>query len=132
MRLRGSVTAAIHNSAVTGYDVTCARIDDSDTDGDSSTPKLDTPIMMKNFLCDTAGVAFNKEMPLEGSTVIEEAVIMDSNYAITNDSASVTAEAIAPQDNGSSFVFDSTDYIGAVKPGAVSYTHLTLPTICSV
>ena len=69
MRLRGSVTAAIHNSAVTGYDVTCARIDDSDTDGDSSTPKLDTPIMMKNFLCDTAGVAFNKEMPLELSLI---------------------------------------------------------------
>ena len=128
MRLRGSVTAAIHNSAVTGYDVTCARIDDSDTDGDSSTPKLDTPIMMKNFLCDTAGVAFNKEMPLEGSTVIEEAVIMDSNYAITNDSASVTAEAIAPQDNGSSFVFDSTDYIGAVKPGETPwYAEWAIP-----
>ena len=44
MRLRGSVTAAIHNSAVTGYDVTCARIDDSDDDGDANTPKIDTPI----------------------------------------------------------------------------------------
>ena len=41
---------------------------------------------------------------------------MNSNYAITNDSASITGDAITPQDNGSSFVFDSTDYIGAVKP----------------
>ena len=128
MRLRGSVTAAIHNSAVTGYDVTCARIDDSDTDGDSSTPKLDTPITMRNFLCDTAGVAFNKELPVEGSTIIEEAVIMDSNYAITNDSASVTGDAITPQDNGSSFVFDSTDYIGAVKPGETPwYAEWAIP-----
>ena len=86
MRLRGSVTTAIHNSTVTGYDVTCARIDDSDTDGDSSTPKLDTPIMMKNFLCDTAGVAFNKEMPLEGSTVIEEGISFDETMAIVNTS----------------------------------------------
>ena len=121
MRLRGSVTAAIHNSAVTGYDVTCARIDDSDTDGDSSTPKLDTPITMRNFLCDTVGVAFNKEQPLDGSSVIEETVIMDSNYAITNDAAAVTAEAIAPQDTGSSFVFDSTDFVGAVKPGTTPW-----------
>ena len=58
MRLRGSVTAAIHNSAVTGYDVTCARIDDSDHDNDSATAKIDTPITMRNFLCDTAGAAF--------------------------------------------------------------------------
>ena len=121
MRLRGSVTAAIHNSAVTGYDVTCARIDDSDTDGDSSTPKLDTPITMRNFLCDTVGVAFNKEQPVDGSSVIEETIIMDSNYAITNDSAAVTAEAIAPQDTGSSFVFDSTDFVGAVKPGTTPW-----------
>ena len=41
---------------------------------------------------------------------------MNSNYAITNDSASVTGDAITPQDNGSSFVFDLTDYICAVKP----------------
>ena len=83
---------------------------------------------MRNFLCDTAGVAFNMELPVEGSTIIEEAVIMDSNYAITNDSASVTGDAITPQDNGSSFVFDSTDYIGAVKPGeTLWYAEWAIP-----
>ena len=128
MRLRGSVTAAIHNSAVTGYDVTCARIDDSDTDGDSSTAKLDTPITMRNFLCDTVGVAFNKEMPVDGSTVVEEAIVLDDNYAITNGSASVTAEPITAQDNGSDFEFDATDFIGAVKEGATPwYSEWAIP-----
>lgn len=128
MRLRGSVTAAIHNSAVTGYDVTCARIDDSDTDGDSSTAKLDTPITMRNFLCDTVGVAFNKEMPVDGSTVIEEAIVLDDDYAITNASASVTAEPITAQDNGSDFEFDATDFIGAVKEGATPwYSEWAIP-----
>jgi hypothetical protein len=128
MRLRGSVTAAIHNSAVTGYDVTCARIDDSDTDGDSSTAKLDTPITMRNFLCDTVGVAFNKEMPVDGSTVIEEAIVLDDNYAITNGSASVTAEPITAQDNGSDFEFNATDFIGAVKEGATPwYSEWAIP-----
>lgn len=128
MRLRGSVTAAIHNSAVTGYDVTCARIDDSDTDGDSSTAKLDTSITMRNFLCDTVGVAFNKEMPVDGSTVIEEAIVLDDDYAITNASASVTAEPITAQDNGSDFEFDATDFIGAVKEGATPwYSEWAIP-----
>ena len=128
MRLRGSVTAAIHNSAVTGYDVTCARIDDSDTDGDSSTAKLDTPITMRNFLCDTVGVAFNKEMPVDGSTVIEEAIVLDDDYAITNGSASLTAEPITAQDNGSDFEFDATDFIGAVKEGATPwYSEWAIP-----
>ena len=128
MRLRGSVTAAIHNSAVTGYDVTCARIDDSDTDGDSSTPKLDTPITLRNFLCDTVGVAFNKKMPVDGSTVVEEAIVLDDNYAITNGSASVTAEPITAQDNGSDFEFDATDFIGAVKEGATPwYSEWAIP-----
>ena len=121
MRLRGSVTAAIHNSAVTGYDVTCARIDDSDHDNDSATAKIDTPITMRNFLCDTAGAAFNKEEPVSTDSVILEAVVLDANKAITNASASVTAEAITAQDNGSSFVFDSTDYIGAVKAGEIPW-----------
>ena len=121
MRLRGSVTAAIHNSAVTGYDVTCARIDDSDNDGDSNTPKIDTPITLNNFLCDTVGVVFNKEEPVAGSTVTEEVIVLDANYAITNDSASVPATDITALDNGSGFVFDSTDFVGAVKEGATPW-----------
>ena len=128
MRLRGSVTASIINSAVTGYDVTCARIDDSDTDGNTATDKLDTPITLVNFLCDTAGVAFNKELPISSATVIEEAVVLDSDYAITNASATVAATAITAQDNGSGFVFDSTDYIGAVKEGSTPwYAEWAIP-----
>ena len=74
MRLRGSVKA-IHNSAVTGYDVTCIRIDDSG-DNDSATAKLDTPITLNNFICDTVGVTFNKEDPVAGSVIEEELVLM--------------------------------------------------------
>ncbi len=128
MRLRGSVTAAIHNAAVTCYEVTCARIDDSDHDADGTTTKLDTPITLNNFLCDTAGKAFNKELPISSATVIEEAVVLDSDYAITNASATVAATAITAQDNGSGFVFDSTDYIGAVKEGSTPwYAEWAIP-----
>ena len=110
MRLRGSVTAAIHNSAVTGYDLTCARIDDSDHDNDSATAKIDTPITLNNFICDTSGVAFNKELPVSTDSVIEEGISFDSNYAIVNAAASLdAATAITAQDNGSSFVFDETN-----------------------
>lgn len=114
MRLRGSVTAAIHNSAVTGYvDVTA---------------KLDTPITMGNFLCDTIGVTFNKEMPVDGSSVVEETIVLDDNYAITNASAEVTAEAITTQDNGSTFQFDATDFVGAVKEGTTPwYAEWAIP-----
>ena len=123
MRVRGSVTAAIHNTAVTGYKTTCARIDDSDTDGDSATPKQDTPVTMKNFLCDDgAAVTFNKESPIDGGTnIIQEDITLDSNFAVTNASASVAAEGIASQDNGSGFSFDATDVIGAVKPGTTPW-----------
>ncbi len=120
MRLRGSVTAAIHNSAVSGYDETCARIDDSDHDLDGATPKIDTPITMNNFLCDTDGVAFNKEDPVAGSTVIEETITFDSNYGITNASANVGPTLIDANDNGSNFVFDQTSFIGAVDPSAAT------------
>ena len=128
MRLRGSVTAAIHNSAVSGYDETCARIDDSDHDLDDNTPKIDTPITMNNFLCDTVGVAFNKEDPIDTATVIEEAITFDSNYGITNASANVGETTIEAYDNGSGFVFDSTDYIGAVKAGETPwYSEWVIP-----
>ena len=123
MRLRGSVTAQIHNSAVTGYDVTCARIDDSDHDSDSSTAKLDTPITFQNFLCDTTGGAFNKEQPIAGSTVVEGPISVDraAGYAITDASASVGITTIPATDNGSGFVFDETDYVGPVKEGEIPW-----------
>jgi hypothetical protein len=128
MRLRGSVTAAIHNSAVTGYKTTCARIDDSNHDLDGTTDKIDTPITMNNFLCDTDGVTFNKEQPVDGSTVIDEEIKFDSKYGITNASANVGETTIEAYDNGSGFVFDSTDYIGAVKAGETPwYSEWVIP-----
>ena len=128
MRLRGSVTAAIHNSAVADYDVTCIRIDDSDHDSDDTTAKIDTPITLNNFLCDTVGATFNKEDPIDTTTVFEEAIVFDSNYAITNVSANVGVTAIEAFDNGSGFVFDSTDFIGAVKAGETPwYAEWAIP-----
>jgi hypothetical protein len=128
MRLRGSVTAAIHNSAVADYDVTCIRIDDSDHDSDDTTAKIDTPITLNNFLCDTVGATFNKEDPIDSSTVVEETIVFDSNYAITNVSANVGETVIEAFDNGSGFVFDSTDFIGAVKAGETPwYAEWAIP-----
>jgi len=44
-----------------------------------------------------------------------------SDGQTVNASASVGATTISAHDNGSSFVFDSTDFIGAVKPGATPW-----------
>ena len=129
MRIRGSVTANIYNSAVTGYDNTCARIDDSDHDGSSATAKIDTPATFTNFICDTAGTPFLKEDPTVASSgIVLEGISLDANLAITNASASVAATTITAVDNGSGFVFDSTDYVGAVKAGETPwYEGWTLP-----
>jgi hypothetical protein len=129
MRIRGSVTANIYNSAVAGYDNTCARIDDSDHDGNSATAKIDTPATFTNFICDTAGTPFLKEDPAVGSTgIVIEGINFDANLAITNASASVAPTTITAVNNGSGFVFDSTDYVGAVKAGETPwYEGWTLP-----
>ena len=51
--------------------------------------------------------------------VIEEGISFDENMAIVNTSALLDSPSeITPQDNGSSFVFDETRYIGAVDPSS--------------
>jgi hypothetical protein len=83
---------------------------------------------LNNFLCDTVGATFNKEDPIDSSTVFEETIVFDSHYAITNVSANVGETVIEAFDNGSGFVFDSTDFIGAVKAGETAwYAEWAIP-----
>ena len=69
------------------------------------------------------------------ATAVEEARQV---AAVTRDTASISVEVTAVADAASGEVVgDDGTVLGVaalitVQPGAVSYTHLTLPTICSV
>ena len=62
----------------------------SDDDGDSNTPKIDTPITLNNFLCDTVVLPLTRNC-FAGSTVTEEGISFDENLAIVNSSAMLGA-----------------------------------------
>ena len=47
----------------------------------------------------------------------DSTVTVDAAYALTDAEANVGSTDIPAIDNGSGFEFDSTDYVGAVKPG---------------
>jgi hypothetical protein len=115
MRLRGSLTARIYNSAVLNFD-DCVRIDDSDHDNNDATDKVASNVMLSNVIgqCDDKFYA-KRDADSEVGTVGAAVVDLDEAVALT---ASTVAEIdFAEVDNGSGFVFDNTTYVGAVAPG---------------
>ncbi len=119
MRLRGSLTVGIFNSAVIGFDTGCIRIDDSNTDG---VPGVDSfsNVSLTNVLGDCGQSMFYTNARTADTAVnAGSATLMtDAAYALTQPAATLgSGTVIAPVNNGSGFVFDSTDFIGAVKPG---------------
>ena len=118
MRLRGSLTTNIFNSAVKGFATGCIRIDDSDTNGDTVVDSFSV-VGLTNVLgdCDAGGFYDKRAADSETNTVHLDFDV-DAAYALTNAAATLgSGTAITPVNNGSGFVFDSTDFIGAVKPG---------------
>jgi hypothetical protein len=128
MRLRGAVTASIFNSSVSNFDIGCARIDDADVNGDGSNV-ISSNITLVNFLGNCEDGLFQKRDPDTVSNVQALTLSYDTNLAIQESAAQLgTAPVINAVNNGSGFVFDQTDYVGAVDPnGDAWWMGWTLP-----
>lgn len=114
MRLRGDVNTNIWNSAVSGYG-DCVRIDSGDN-------------VFVNFIgsCDesfwddkTSGASITAT---NATDVAGGQLEFDDLLAIMNMEARLDAPVtnITAVDNGSGFIFDVTDYVGAVNPDAMA------------
>ena len=126
VRFRGAVTVNFVNSVVATADENkgCIRIDDADIDGKGAGTVIeDTPVNIVNVIASNCGTSstYPKADPLTETGLVEEVADFDTAWALTNTAATLaTAPTITATDNGSNFVFDQTDYIGAVKPGTAA------------
>lgn len=128
MRLRGAVKTAIYNSSVSNFNIGCARIDNADVKGDGS-EIVPTVIEMVNFLGDCEDGLFQKRSP-DVEDNVEALVLTYSDTMAIQESEAQLAQApiINSVNNGSGFVFDQTDYVGAVDPnGEAWWQGWTLP-----
>ncbi|MEM8500820.1 MAG: hypothetical protein AAF542_22585 [Pseudomonadota bacterium] len=119
MRLRGALTTAIFNTAVQNFDTGCIRIDDADTDGDSTDDQFST-VALTNVIGDCADGFYDRRAADTEAGVgvgANTTFTLSSSYAI-NESIAVlgTAPVINAVNNGSGFMFDQTAFIGAVDP----------------
>ncbi|MGB0217895.1 MAG: hypothetical protein ACPHN2_19865 [Sinimarinibacterium flocculans] len=120
-RLRGAVTTTIYNTALANVAQQCVRIDNADTDGDG-TADVNSVIGMVNVIgdCD-AGFYRNNIVADPDTNTATGTVTIDAAYAVTEAAAQLgAAPQMSPVNNGSSFTFDPTDYIGAVEPGTAA------------
>lgn len=119
MRLRGSLTTSIFNSAVEGFDKGCVQINDSDIDGSGSgTTIVNSNVSFTNVFgaCDSGFYASSRVADSESNTGVQ-ALTFDSAYAITQTEAQLSAAPTITAVGNSGFTFDATDYVGAVEPG---------------
>jgi len=123
MRLRGAVTTVVVNSAVQGFDTGCIRIDDADTDGSGSTD-VNSNVTLENVIGDCQDGFYDKRTADTEAGVgvgADTTFSVSSTFAINESVAQLSSNTIINAvNNGSSFVFDQTDYIGAVDPDASS------------
>jgi hypothetical protein len=128
MRLRGAVKTAIYNSSVSDFNIGCVRIDDANVNGDGS---LIVPsfIALENVLGDCQDGFYEKRDADESVNVAEQVLTYSATMAIQESDAQLAqAPVINAVNNGSGFVFDQTDYIGAVDPnGDAWWQGWTIP-----
>lgn len=118
MRLRGSLTVSIFNSVVEGFDTGCIRIDDSDIDGEGAgTEIVNSDVTLTNVLGDCMDGFYAKRAADEANNAEAMAISFDDAYAVIESAASLQDPAMIDAVGESGFMFDQTDYIGAVKPG---------------
>ncbi|WP_421793825.1 thrombospondin type 3 repeat-containing protein [Hydrocarboniphaga effusa] len=112
---RGAVTATMVNTAIKGFNVGCVRIDDAAVA--SGTTKSN--VTLTNVLGDCqAGFYPNSRQADSANNAISTTVTLNSGYAVNEGAADLASPtSITPANNGSSFTFDQTDYVGAVAPG---------------
>lgn len=120
MRLRGALTTAIYNTSVQGFNYGCIRIDDADINGDGSVIE-ESHIDLVNVLNDCASGIYTHEEPDTANNVSTQTLSYSATLAINEAAAQLgSAPVINAVNNGSGFVFDQTDYVGAVDPAAAS------------
>ncbi len=111
VKLRGMINTTVDKIAVSNFTKGCLEVKDSQ----------EVNVSVSNFICDTK--ALKNDAPQEGTVelVAADAITFNANWAVTNPEAALTTSAaIEAVDNGSNFVFDPTDYIGAVDPDATT------------
>ncbi len=116
MRLRGALTAVVYNTAVTGFDRSCVRIDDADVAGST----INSDVTLVNVLGNcTQGFYHNDRIADSETNSGAGTVTIDAALALSDDAAELgSVTAMIAIENGSGFEFDGTDYIGAVEPGS--------------
>lgn len=116
MRLRGSLTTRLYNTAVLNFE-DCVRIDDSDHDGDDATAVIPSDVTLTNVIGEcTDDFYARRDADTVNGTVGAADVDVDAAGALVGAAAAVV-NAWEPVDNGSGFVFENTNYVGAVAPG---------------
>ncbi|MCR9105971.1 MAG: hypothetical protein NXI15_11820 [Gammaproteobacteria bacterium] len=121
MRLRGAVIAGIYNSSIDEFDKGCIRIDDADVNGDDSLI-IESDIMLVNVLGDCAGGFYERREADNAVNVQELTLSYSSTLAIQEAAAQLdSAPVINAVNNGSGFVFEQTDYVGAVDPNGEAW-----------
>lgn len=128
MRLRGAVNTHIFNSSVDNFDAGCVRIDDADTNGDDTNDAFSV-IGLTNILGDCQDGFYAKREADSASNIQELTLSYSSSMAIQESEAQLAeAPVINAVNNGSGFVFEQTNYIGAVDPnGDAWWQGWTLP-----
>ncbi|MEZ5567549.1 MAG: hypothetical protein R3E54_04265 [Halioglobus sp.] len=128
MRLRGALTTSIFNSAVSMFDTGCIRIDDADVNGDGSNI-ISSNVTLVNVLNDCRDGIYDKRDADSAANVQALTLTYDSAFAIQEPQAQIaSAPTIVAVNNGSGFVFDQTDFVGAVDPnGEAWWQGWTLP-----
>ena len=119
MRLRGAVKTAIFNSAVSDFNVGCVRI--ADVNGDDSLI-VDSNIELVNVLRDCMAGFYNRRAPDVEENVDELVLTYSATLAIQQSAAQLTAAPVINAiNNGSGFVFDQTNFVGAVDPNGIAW-----------
>ena len=119
MRLRGAVNVSIYNTAVRDFNTGCIRIDDADING-NGTQIVSSDVTLVNVLGECVDSFYDKRAADIAINSGANSVTVDAAYALIDAAASVAAPGIPAMINGSGFVFDDTDYVGAVKPGTAA------------
>jgi len=113
---RGAVTMSMFNSAVKGFNAGCIRIDDADTNNDS-TADVRSNVSLTNVLGDCAAGLYARRAADSATNATASTITFNDAYAINESSARLSAApSITPVANGSSFQFEPTNYVGAIAP----------------
>jgi hypothetical protein len=126
MRLRGAVMTTIYNTAVSNFDIGCVRIDDAVV---SDTLTVDSDIKLFNVLGYCEDGFYQKRDANEAVNSYDTTLTYSSTLAVQESVAQLDrAPVIVAVNNGSNFVFEQTDYVGAVDPNGLAWWQgWTLP-----